>query len=137
MNDDLKTRLLKESKTIAVVGISSDATKDSYRVAKYLQEKGYRIIPVNPAENEVLGEKSYPNLASVKEKVDLVDIFRRSEYIVPIVEEAIQIGARAVWMQDRIVNNQAAEKAEAAGLGVVMNHCTMRTYRQLSASGVI
>lgn len=137
MSNELKERLLKESKTIAVVGLSSDATKDSYIVAKYLQDKGYRIIPVNPSESEVLGEKSYPDLASIKEKVDLVDIFRRPQFVMPIVEEAIQIGAKAVWMQNGIVNDEAGEKAKEAGLEVVMNDCTMRTHRQLSAAGVI
>ena len=112
---------LLNSKTIAVVGLSPDPSRDSHTVSKYLQQKGYRIIPVNPVVEEVLGEKSYPDLKSVPEPIDMVDIFRRSEYVSPIVDEAIEAGAKYIWMQDGVVSEEAAEKARAAGLLVVMN----------------
>ncbi len=126
---DLVEQQLTKSKTIAVVGLSPDSRRDSHRVARYLQSQGYRIIPVNPMAEEVLGEKSYPNLESVPEPIDMVDIFRRSEHVLPVVEEAVQVGARYIWMQDGVVNEEAAELARAAGLPVVMNTCTMREHR--------
>jgi predicted CoA-binding protein len=113
---------LSKSKTIAVVGLSPSPQRDSHRVAKYLKEHGYRIIPVNPMIDEVLGEKSYPDLKSVPEPIDMVDIFRRSELVPPVVEEAIEVGAKYVWMQDGVINREAAEKAEKAGLLVVMDN---------------
>jgi predicted CoA-binding protein len=113
---------LSKSKTIAVVGLSPSPQRDSHRVAKYLKEHGYRIIPVNPTIDEVLGEKSYPDLKSVPEPIDMVDIFRRSELVPPVVEEAIEVGAKYVWMQDGVINREAAEKAEEAGLLVVMDN---------------
>ena len=113
---------LSGSRTIAVVGLSPNPQRDSHRVASYLQEHGYRIIPVNPMTDEVLGEKSYPELKSVPDPVDMVDIFRRSEHVSPLVEEAIQMGAKYIWMQDGVVNEEAAEKALVAGLLVVMNN---------------
>ena len=116
---DLVEEQLTESKTIAVVGLSLDPQRDSHRVARYLQSRGYRIIPVNPMAEEVLGEKSYPDLKSVPGSIDMVDIFRRPEHVLPVVEEAIQVGARYVWMQDGVVNEEAAELARAAGLPVV------------------
>jgi predicted CoA-binding protein len=113
---------LSKSRTIAVVGLSPNPERDSYRVSKYMQEQGYRIIPVNPLTDEVLGEKSYPDLKSVPEPIDMVDIFRRSELVAPVVEEAIQVGAKYVWMQDGVVDEESAEKALAAGLLVVMDN---------------
>jgi len=113
---------LSKSRTIAVVGLSPNPQRDSHRVAKYLQGQGYRIIPVNPMADEVLGEKSYPDLKSVPEPIDMVDIFRRSELVLPVVEEAIQVGAKYIWMQDGVINEEAAEKALAAGLLVIMNN---------------
>ena len=113
--------MLKGSKTIAVVGLSPNPERDSYRVAKYLQEQGYRIIPVNPGVEEVLGEKCYPSLTAIPERVDMVDVFRRTEFVPLLVEEAIQIGAKVVWMQDDIVHEEAAQKAREAGLDVVMD----------------
>ena len=118
---DLVEEQLRNSKTIAVVGLSPNPDRDSYRVSAYLQSQGYRIIPVNPTVDEVLGEKSYPDLTAVPEPIDMVDIFRRSELVMPVVEEAIQVGARYVWMQDGVVNEEAAEKAEQAGIPVVMD----------------
>ena len=120
-NNDLVAEILGNSKTIAVVGLSDNPARDSHRVSSYLQGQGYRIIPVNPMIEEVLGEKSYPDLKSVPGAIDLVDIFRRSELVPPVVDEAIEIGAKYIWMQDGVINPEAAAKAEAAGIPVVMN----------------
>lgn len=126
--------ILKSSKTIAVVGLSSRRLRPSYGVAQYLQSVGYRIIPVNPNEREVLGEKSYARLEDVPERVDVVNIFRRSVFVPEIVESAIRIGARAVWMQERVVHAEAAERARRAGLFVIMNSCIAKEHaRQRSA----
>src|ERR1700737_2941840 len=118
--------LLRKSRVIAVVGLSSKKFRPSYGVAEYMQKAGYRIIPVNPNETEVLGEKAYARLADVPEHVDIVDIFRRSEFVPPLVEDAIRMGASAVWMQEGVVHEQAAEKARAAGLIVVMDRCVLK-----------
>ena len=115
--------ILGTSKTIAVVGLSSRRIRPSYGVAEYLKTAGYRIIPVNPNETEVLGEKSYARLEDIPEHVDIVDIFRRSEFVPEIVESAIRIGARAVWMQEGVTHAEGAERARRAGLLVVMNTC--------------
>ena len=137
MDVDLIDDLLTRSRTIAVVGLSPDPSRDSHRVARYLKSVGYRVVPVNPTVHEVLGEKSYPDLKAVPEPVDMVDIFRRSEDVPPVVEQAIQIGAKYVWMQDGIVNGSAAAKARAAGIAVVMNSCTMREHRRRFGGGSI
>ena len=113
---------LSRSNTIAVVGLSPNPQRDSHRVARYLQEQGYRIIPVNPMTDEVLGEKSYPDLTSVPEPIDMVDIFRRSEFAGSVVEEAIQVGAKYIWMQDGVVDEEAARAAVDAGMLVVMDN---------------
>ena len=118
---DATAEQLLNSRTVAVVGLSPRPERPSHFVARYLQEHGYRIIPVNPFITEVLAEKAYPDLAAVPESVDMVDIFRRSEFVPAVVEQAIEIGARYVWMQDGVVNEEAADLARAAGLGVVMN----------------
>ena len=115
--------ILKNYKTIAVVGLSSNPTRPSHGVAKYLKSAGYRIVPVNPNEKEVLGEKSYARLEDVPEKIEIVDIFRRVEEVPPVVESAIHVGAKVVWMQLGIENAGAAEKARAAGLIVVEDAC--------------
>ena len=134
--DDVQ-RILETTKTIAVVGLSDKPDRDSYQIASYLQQQGYRIIPVNPRIKEVLGEKAYPSLRDVPDPVDVVDIFRRSEDVPPIVEDAIAIGAKVVWMQTGIVNEEAAARAEAAGLAVIMNACMRSAHRTLRASGRI
>ncbi len=126
---DIKN-ILKESQTIAVVGLSPRAERDSHRVAKYLQSQGYRIIPVNPSADEILGERSYPDLASIPEPIDVVDVFRRSEAVPEIVEEAIKVGARTVWMQEGVIHEEAAARASEAGLQVVMDRCTMKEHRR-------
>ena len=123
--------ILEKSKIIAVVGLSPKPERDSHKVAKYLQDQGYRIVPVNPRADTILGEKSYPDLASIPEKVDVVDIFRRSDDVPPVVDQAIDIGAKAVWMQLGIVNEDAAVKAREAGLGVVMDRCMLVEHRNL------
>ncbi|MBI4340078.1 MAG: CoA-binding protein [Chloroflexi bacterium] len=119
---DLVEQQLTQSKVIAVVGLSPNPDRDSHRVAKYLQSVGYKIIPVNPTVDEVLGEKSYPDLKSVPTAIDMVDIFRRSELVGPVVDEAIEVKAKFVWMQDGVVNEESAEKARAAGIPVIMNN---------------
>jgi uncharacterized protein len=106
--------------------------RPSYGVAEYLQNAGYRIIPVNPLENEVLGEKAYASLDDIPEHVDIVDVFRRSEYVPEIVEAAIRIGAGAVWMQEGVAHEQAAARARAAGLSVVEDRCILKEHRKLS-----
>ena len=116
-------KVLETCKTVAVVGLSPRPERDSNGVAAYIQEHGYRIIPVNPTAQEILGEKCYPNLASIPEPVDVVDIFRRSEEAPTIVADAIKIGARAVWMQKGVVSEEGASAARKAGLTVVMNEC--------------
>jgi uncharacterized protein len=115
--------ILKTSHVIAVVGLSRDITRPSCRVADYLRNNGYKIIPVNPNEKELLGEKCYPDLTSIPEEIDVVDIFRKSEDVKPVVEEAIKIKAKSVWMQQGIINHEAADMAKKAGLKVVMDKC--------------
>ena len=127
-----KRRILATVKTIAVVGLSSREGRAGYYVPTYMQQAGYRIIPVNPKLTEALGEPAYPDLRSVPEPVDMVLIFRRSEEIPPVVEQAIEIGARVVWMQSGIVNEAAAANARAAGLEVVMDACVMMDHRRLA-----
>ncbi len=123
--------LLQSARTIAVVGLSSKKARPSYGVAAYLQRAGYRIIPVNPQETEVLGEKAYSSLDAVPHPIDIVNIFRRSEYVPEIVEAAIRIGARCVWMQEGVLHEAAAEKARAAGLIVIMDRCILKEHRKL------
>ena len=129
--------ILKSSKTIAVVGLSNRKFRPSYGVAEYLKSAGYRIIPVNPNETEILGEKCYARLEDIPEKVDIVDIFRRSEFVPEIIDSAISIGAHAVWMQEGVVNPEAAEKARRAGLFVAMDLCMLKEhakrFRRISA----
>ena len=120
--------ILKKYKSIAVVGLSSNPVRSSYGVTEYMQSAGYRIIPVNPAEIEVLGEKAYPDLASIPEPVEIVNIFRRSEFVPEVVDDAIRIGAKAIWMQEGVVHEEAARKAEAAGLAVVMDRCILKEH---------
>src|ERR1700720_4675005 len=122
--------LLRKSRTIAVVGLSSKKFRPSHGVAEYMQKAGYRIIPVNPHESEVLGEKAYASLEDIPEHIDIVDIFRRSEFVAPIVESAIRVGAAAVWMQEEVVDQAAADKAKRAGLSVVMDRCILKEHRR-------
>jgi predicted CoA-binding protein len=124
-------RILEDSKTIAVVGLSPKPQRPSHLVARYLLAAGYTIIPVNPGQDIILGLPCYPNLRAIPMPVDLVDIFRRPEAVLPVVEEAIAIGSRFIWMQEGIVNDEAAAKAEAAGLEVIMDRCTMVDHMNL------
>lgn len=130
-------QILRNTRTIAVVGLSSSPQRDSYRVAAYLKEQGYRIIPVNPNEEEVLGEKSYASLRAIGEPVDLVDVFRRPDQVVPIAQDAVAIKAKALWLQDGVVNEEAARLARDAGLDVVMDDCTLRQHSRLRRAGRI
>ena len=120
--------LLRSSRVIAVVGLSGKKFRPSYGVAEYMQREGYRIIPVNPNESEVLGEKSYARLEDVPGPIDIVDIFRRSEFVSPIVDSAIRAGAKAIWMQEDVEDEQAAKKARDAGLFVVMDRCILKEH---------
>jgi hypothetical protein len=124
--------LLGTARVIAVAGLSSKRSRPSFGVSQYMQRAGYRIIPVNPGETEVLGEKAYPSLDAVPEKIDIVNIFRRSEFVPEIVDQAIQAGALAVWMQEGVIHEEAAAKARAAGLTVVMDRCILKEHQRLS-----
>jgi predicted CoA-binding protein len=124
--------LLRTCKTIAVVGLSGSRWRPSYGVSEYMQASGYRIIPVNPKETEVLGEKAWPTLDDVPEPVDLVNVFRQPEYVPEIVEAAIRIGAKGVWMQEGVIHDEAARRAREAGLEVVMDRCILKEHRKLA-----
>ncbi|MCK6539837.1 MAG: CoA-binding protein [Anaerolineales bacterium] len=133
MNDDQMMKdVLLSVNTIASVGLSANQEKESYWVAHYLKEQGYKIIPVNPTATEILDEKAYPDLSSIPENVDVVQIFRKPEDVPPVVEEAIRIGAKVVWMQEGIVNEAAAQKAREAGLQVVMDACMRAMHRRFN-----
>ena len=123
--------ILKSTHTIAVVGLSNNPMRPSNGVGEYLVRVGYRVIPVNPNEAEVLGEKSYARLEDVPEKIDMVDVFRRPEFVPDIVESAIRVGAKTVWMQEEVVHEAAAERARAAGLNVVMDKCILKEHRRM------
>ncbi|OFV98276.1 MAG: CoA-binding protein [Acidobacteria bacterium RIFCSPLOWO2_12_FULL_54_10] len=125
--------IFRESHTVAVVGMSSNPTRPSYRISLYLKEVGYRIIPVNPNEREVHGLKAYSSLEEIPEKIDLVVIFRRSEFVPPIIESAIRVGAKAVWMVEGVSHPQAAQKAREAGLKVVMDRCIFVEHHRWAA----
>jgi len=128
-HSDPITNLLKRSKTIAVVGLSNSPLRPSHGVAAYLQTQGYHIIPVNPHIRGALGEKSYPSLLDVPEKIDIADIFRRPEFVEEIVDQAIQLKVPAIWMQEQVINEKAAEKARQAGIFVVMDHCILKEHQ--------
>ncbi len=133
MEDEELKDTLRNLKTVAVIGMSPKEDRPSYIVASYLKSKGYRIIPVRPDGEEILGEKVYRSLSEIPKEigVDVVDIFRRSEEVPPIVEEAIQRGAKVVWMQERVIHKEAGEKAEKAGLKVVMDRCMKKEHQRL------
>ena len=129
--NEMMKDILLSTETIASVGLSSNMEKASCAVGSYLQSQGYRVIPVNPTADEILGEKSYPDLESIPEKIDVVQVFRRPEDVPPVVESAIKIGAKVVWMQEGIVNEEAAQMAREAGLQVVMDACMRATHQLL------
>ena len=124
-------KILKKYRVVAVVGLSANKERPSYVVSAYLKEHGYKVIPVNPKEDKILGERCYPSLIVIDEKVDIVDIFRRSEDVEDIVDEAIKIGAKAVWMQEGVMDERAANKAREAGLEVIMDMCIMKEHRKM------
>jgi len=123
--------LLRGAKTIAVVGLSDNPMRVSYDVSEYMQSQGYRIVPVNPEIRESLGEKAYPTLSEVPEKIDIVNVFRRPEFVPAVVDEAIRLEVPAIWMQEGVVHQAAAEKARAAGIFVVMDQCILKEHRRL------
>lgn len=131
MNDHEIKEIFEATKTIAVVGLSDNPSRPSHRVSAYMQRQGYRIIPVNPGIAEALGEKAYAGLKDIPEQVDMVDIFRQSEAVPPIVDDAIAIGAKTIWMQDGVMHEAAAQKARAAGIKVVMDDCVLRQHSRL------
>jgi len=131
MNEKKTTKKIFAMKNIAVVGLSPKEIRPSYGVARYLQSVGYKIIPVNPGHPLILGEKSYPTLKDVPLKIDVVDVFRRPEHVIPITEDAIEIGAKAIWFQDGVINEEAAKLAEDAGLLVVMDDCMLRQHQAM------
>ena len=124
--------ILQSARTVAIVGLSGKRYRPSFGVAEYLKREGYRVIPVNPEETEVLGEKCYPDLDSVPGEIDVVDIFRRSEFVPEIVEAAIRKGAKVIWMQEGVMNEEAARRAREAGLTVVMDRCILKDHRRLA-----
>lgn len=132
MNSDKTMKeILLSAKTIATVGLSSNPEKESYGVAQYLKSRGYHVIPVNPTASEILGEKSYPDLESIPETIDVVQVFRKPEDVPPVVDGAIKAGAKVVWMQEGITNEESAQKARAAGLQVIMDACMRETHKRL------
>ncbi len=131
MNDAEITDLLKKTKTIAVVGLSNDPMRPSFGVSRFLQRQGYRIIPVNPKETEVLGERAYPSVRDVPDHIDLVDIFRRPARVPDVIDDALAKGVRHIWMQEGVVNQEAAKKAEEAGMSVVMDRCILKEMARL------
>jgi len=131
MNDKELTQLLTEAKNIAVVGLSSKPARASFGVARFLQRRGYRIIPVNPAETEVLGERAYARVADVPDAIDIVDVFRRSEAVPGVLEDALSKKPRCFWMQEGVVHEEAARRAAAAGIPVVMDRCILKEIARL------
>ena len=129
VQSDPIAEILRQAKTIAVVGLSDNPLRPSHGVAAYLQAQGYRIVPVNPQIEEALGERSYPSLLDVPEKIDIVDIFRRPEFVEEVVDQAIQLKVPAVWMQEEVIHDKAAEKARKAGIFVVMDRCILLEHR--------
>jgi len=130
-HDQMMRDILISTNTVASVGLSSNDEKESYWIVFFLKEMGYRMIPVNPKATEIFGEKAYPSLLDIPDKVDVVQVFRRPEDVPPVVEDAIKIGAKVVWMQEGIVNEEAARMAREAGLQVVMDACMRATHKRL------
>ena len=131
MNSIEEIKKIFQMKTIAVVGMSPKPERPSHYVAMYMKEQGYNIIPVNPGHNEIAGMKSFPSLLDIPQTIDVVDVFRRSEYVLSIAESAVTIGAKALWLQDGVINEDGSALAENAGLLVVMNDCMLRRHRQM------
>mgnify|MGYP001451087531 FL=1 len=131
MNSIEEIKKIFQMKTIAVVGMSPKPERPSHYVAMYMKEQGYNIIPVNPGHNEIAGMKSFPSLLEIPQTIDVIDVFRRSEYVLSIAESAVTVGAKALWLQDGVINEDGSALAEKAGLLVVMNDCMLRRHRQM------
>ncbi len=129
--DDRIREILRTYKNVAVVGLSADESRPSYGVSRYMQKRGYKIIPVNPKESVILGEKVYPSLGDVPNRVEIVDVFRRPEFVSSIVDEAVEIGAKVIWLQEGVINHPAAIKASEQGVQVVMDKCMLKEHRKL------
>jgi len=128
-------KILRNSHVVAIVGLSANKERPSYRVSAYLKKHGYKVIPVNPNEDNIQRERCYPSLILIDERVDIVDIFRRSEEVEAIIDEAIRIGAKVIWMQEGVVNEEAAKRARDAGLEVIMDMCIMKEHRRMMKKG--
>ena len=131
MNSIEEIKKIFQMKTIAVVGMSPKPERPSHYVAMYMKEQGYNIIPVNPGHNEIAGMKSFPSLLEIPQTIDVIDVFRRSEYVLSIAESAVTVGAKALWLQDGVINEDGSALAENAGLLVVMNDCMLRRHQQM------
>ena len=131
MSETAEATILRKYRTVAVVGASADESRASNEVARYLKEHGYRVIPVNPREREVLGERCYPDLCSIPEPIEIVDVFRRARFVPRVVAEAMYAGAKVVWMQEGIVHEAAARRAREAGMEVVMDRCMMKEHKRM------
>lgn len=131
ISDQEIAEVLRSAKTIAIVGLSSNPARASFGVSRFLQRQGFRIIPVNPNEREVLGERAYPSLRDVPDQIDIVNIFRRPARVPEVVDDAVRKGTRFIWMQEGVVNHEAAQKAEAAGIPVVMDRCILKELARL------
>ena len=136
MNSIEEIKKIFQMKTIAVVGMSPKPERPSHYVAMYMKEQGYNIIPVNPGHNEIAGMKSFPSLLDIPQTIDVVDVFRRSEYVLPIAESAVTVGAKALWLQDGVINENGSALAQKAGLLVVVSDCMLRRHRQIYSNNI-
>ena len=136
MNSIEEIKKIFQMKTIAVVGMSPKPERPSHYVAMYMKEQGYNIIPVNPGHNEIAGMKSFPSLLDITQTIDVVDVFRRSEFVLPIAESAVTVGAKALWLQDGVINENGSALAQKAGLLVVVNDCRLRRHRQIYSKNI-
>ena len=136
MNSIEEIKKIFQMKTIAVVGMSPKPERPSHYVAMYMKEQGYNIIPINPGHNEIAGMKSFPSLLDIPQTIDVVDVFRRSEYVLPIAESAVTVGAKALWLQDGVINENGSALAQKAGLLVVGSDCMLRRHRQIYSNNI-
>ena len=136
MNSIEQIKKIFQMKTIAVVGMSPKPERPSHYVAMYMKEQGYNIIPINPGHNEIAGMKSFPSLLDIPQTIDVVDVFRRSEYVLPIAESAVTVGAKALWLQDGVINENGSALAQKAGLLVVVSDCMLRRHRQIYSNNI-
>jgi len=136
MNSIEEIKKIFQMKTIAVVGMSPKPERPSHYVAMYMKEQGYNIIPINPGHNEIAGMKSFPSLLDIPQTIDVVDVFRRSEYVLPIAESAVTVGAKALWLQDGVINKNGSALAQKAGLLVVVSDCMLRRHRQIYSNNI-